>query len=260
MNQPNGSVPNSHVARAQGVYPELFPEDEERDQPQPEDRSGHAEEREAHGAAVGRRAALERRDDADGHAHEEPDDRRADRERERPWQPFDDLCANGAAAVVRDAETGPAAAVDPDRAAVAVAGDEPPQIEPVLRVPGSRLPHLRERDPEDGFVEPELLLDLGDDLRRRLLAGEPDSLVARHHHEEDEEREEGHDEDDQPCPEKPSDHVAPHRDPPVRVLDTEGRPSGRPSVVSLLRCYFVCLDSSIARCAQAGSPEFWSNV
>ena len=61
--------------------------------------------------------------------------------------------------------------------------------------------------PRRGLVEPELLLDLGNQLRRRLLAGKPDGGIARRHDVEDRERDQRHDQDDENDPEKAPDHV-----------------------------------------------------
>ncbi len=100
--------------------------------------------------------------------------RGADREEQRPRQPLDELVPHRDPRVVGVAEPRPA---------VLVAGDEVLHEDPVLLVPG--------------LVEPELLADLGDRLRRRRLAGEANRRIARGHDVEDEEGEHRHDQDDQ---------------------------------------------------------------
>ena len=151
-----------HVARPRQPA-ELLPEDVEAHQAEPEHRRGDAEEGEAHGGPVGERPALQRREDPDRDADQPARGSRAPMaswsvtDRRLPISSF-----IGDLRVVREAESRPA---------VLVAGHQALDVEQVLH--------------RHGLVEPEILADLRDELRRRVAAGERDGRVLRRQHEED---------------------------------------------------------------------------
>src|ERR1044072_6437309 len=110
---------------------------------------------------------------------------RARRRAERPRQAVDDLLPHRRPAVVRGPEPEDVAvtALGARRAVAPVAGEEPLQEDPVLGVP--RPLALPEADAERRLVEAEVLLDLLDELGRRLLPGELGRRVARRERVED---------------------------------------------------------------------------
>src|SRR6266540_521926 len=83
------------------------------------------------------------------------------------------------------------------RPAVLVTREEVLEEQPVL------YPHR--------LVEAELLADLRDGLRGRLLTRERDGRVRGRHDEEDQEGDQGDDQHDDRHPQQPADDVAPHR-------------------------------------------------
>ena len=181
-----GARREGHVARPRQPA-ELLPEDVERDQAEPEDRRRDRDQREPHGGAVGERASLERRDDADRDAHEEPEHGCAQRKLRRDDGSLLHLVEDRCPRVEGQAEPRPA---------VLVAGEQPLHVERVLHRPR--------------LVQAELVLDLGDQLGGRRPAREGDRRVHGRQEVEDAERHEGDDQHHQDHPETASDHVPAH--------------------------------------------------
>src|SRR5262249_56235089 len=137
---------------------QLAPEDEERHQPEPEDRRGYPEERESHRGAADPGSSLDGRDDADRDAHDEPERRGAGDQPERARRALEDLGLHRLEVPVRVAEPGPA---------VLVAADE-------------RLHEVAELDVER-LVQMQPLVDLLDLVRPRRLAPHPPPRVPGPH-------------------------------------------------------------------------------
>ena len=115
--------------------------------------------------AVERAARFEAEYDADGDPDQHPHDRRPEHQLDRDLGALPQLRRDRRAAAVREAQARPP---------VAVADGQPLEVQQVLD--------------RDVVVEPEIAADLGEHLRRRLLAGEAERGIARRQHVEDHER------------------------------------------------------------------------
>src|SRR5215213_3651397 len=161
---------------------EVVGEEVDRDEADPVDRRGDGQQGEAHGGSVEDRAPLDGGDDPDRDADQQPHDRAADRERGGGGEPIEQGLPDRDVVLVRVAEV--------------EVEDQVPHVDQVLDVPR--------------LVEPQVLPDRRDQLRRRLAAGAQDGGIGRRHHDEHQERDEADDEQQQDRPEQPSDDVGDH--------------------------------------------------